>query len=664
MSSPTEKSKNKNGGNAPASPPLPLGSSATTDPLMPMPTPTNQNNNNNKAAYYKDPASLIDGSEVYPILLNDSSTGRYSPGGTNYGTDDSPPRRRSNYGRSKNDDHNTSSTSLASLPRLYTNNDNDESDVNLTHVFFGSIANLCSATLGAGVLALPYAFLSAGLVVGFILLLLSALATSLSIQILVKACAHYQIGTYEALVEHTCGKNLRTVTEVSIILFSGGCAVAYVIAVGDILEQSHMLLWNSRGYSMTLAWFLAMLPLSLLREMKSLQFASAVGIASIGTLVFAAFVHWMQDLETPMDDFRNSTNATLSFQDASISTRTLHATGNAASNPMDFLWPRHGIMSVVTACPIILFAFSCQVNVCAIYSELPDRICPDSDDDMDIDNDDHTNTPNSINGISSSVRINAAKEVFMRHVTWTAVGICSLLYGSISLIALSDLGSKVAPNILSSYEITGILRVACAAMAAAVIMAFPLNIFPARVTLEGIWENSVYCGGGNKRNGLLNQVQLLANGGVNAGDGDDDSNENNLTAGLLEVVDYVEYPPVPGAGDALESQESTVETSSIIIDKDWHPARHVFLTLLLAGMALALALVVPDISVVFGLLGGTTSSLLGFCVPGMLGLQLSRDTDDPSLKPVSWTLLIGGLVVGVLTTGVTLYHQFAGGFWC
>jgi amino acid permease len=106
---------------------------------------------------------------------------------------------------------------------------------------------------------------------------------------------------------------------------------------------------------------------------------------------------------------------------------------------------------------------------------------------------------------------------------------------------------------------------------------------------------------------------------------------------------------------SLESQE-TVEPSSV--DEDWHPIRHVFLTLLLAGMALALALVVPDISVVFGLLGGTTSSMLGFCIPGMLGLKLSRDTDDASLRPISWTLLIGGLVVGLLTTGVTIYQIF------
>jgi len=61
--------------------------------------------------------------------------------------------------------------------------------------FFGSVANLCSATLGAGVLSLPFAFYQAGIIVGVILLLLSALATALSVQLLVKACEFYQLYT-------------------------------------------------------------------------------------------------------------------------------------------------------------------------------------------------------------------------------------------------------------------------------------------------------------------------------------------------------------------------------------------------------------------------------------------------------------------------------------
>jgi hypothetical protein len=53
---------------------------------------------------------------------------------------------------------------------------------------------------------------------------------------------------------------------------------------------------------------------------------------------------------------------------------------------------------------------------------------------------------------------------------------------------------------------------------------------------------------------------------------------------------------------------------------------------------------------------------LGFCVPGLLGIQLSQN-DRANGRPhrygllfTSWALLIGGVIVGVLTTGVTIYN--------
>lgn len=85
--------------------------------------------------------------------------------------------------------------------------------------------------------------------------------------------------------------------------------------------------------------------------------------------------------------------------------------------------------------------------------------------------------------------------------------------------------------------------------------------------------------------------------------------------------------------------------------EEFHCAQHTSLTLLLAGMALGLALVVPNISVVFGLLGGTTSSLLGFVVPGLLGLE--RDKKRIS----AWVLVIFGGLIGVLTTGATIHSM-------
>jgi amino acid permease len=81
---------------------------------------------------------------------------------------------------------------------------------------------LCSATLGAGILALPFAFYQSGLVCGVLLLLVSAWATSTSISLLVKACDVYRLPTYEKIVERVLGRRVRNVVEISILIFCCG----------------------------------------------------------------------------------------------------------------------------------------------------------------------------------------------------------------------------------------------------------------------------------------------------------------------------------------------------------------------------------------------------------------------------------------------------------
>jgi amino acid permease len=92
----------------------------------------------------------------------------------------------------------------------------------LSQSFFGSVANLCSATLGAGILALPFAFYQAGFVFGSLLLIISAWATSTSINLLVQACDRYRLPTYEKIVERVLGRRARNVVEISILIFCCG----------------------------------------------------------------------------------------------------------------------------------------------------------------------------------------------------------------------------------------------------------------------------------------------------------------------------------------------------------------------------------------------------------------------------------------------------------
>lgn len=407
-----------------------------------------------------------------------------------------------------------------------------------------------------------------------------------------------------------------------------------MIAVGDIMERIVYMSASQRKLAMFTIWIASMLPLSCLRRMKSLQCASSVGMASMGTLLAAAIVHLVRPAQDKED-----------YEDLD-DTDVVVSIANMAS----LIRPAHGSwLSVLQACPIFFYAFSCQVNVAQIYEELP--------------------------GANGEDKIRK-----MGWVTWSAVGICGMLYASISIVTLMDFGKHVTPNILSSYDLDGagpLLHIAFLAMALAVVMAFPLNIFPARVSVIQMWEMKhggeppLLCGSQEEEtkrpllctieNGLNTNCTSLDDSTNISGDQEQRSSRPTLdynSNGEMPPREAMAYNPrfapldrrismMTDRGDGTSDRE--IEGEDV---PEFHAFQHTSITLLLAGLALGLALVVPNISIVFGLLGGTTSSLLGFIVPGLLGLQLDRASIS------AWILVVAGSTIGILTTSVTVYSTF------
>lgn len=375
--------------------------------------------------------------------------------------------------------------------------------------------------------------------------------------------------------------------------------MGYVIAVGDIMERVIPYMTNfQKQLAMSFVWLIAMVPLSCLKKMKSLECASSVGIISIGTLLVAAVVHLLRD-ETITHHYYYSS---MDYDDEVVF---------RAASLRSLLGPQGGSrLSVLKACPIFFYAFSCQVNVAQIFDELP----------------------------------GPEKIQTMKKVTTIGVLVCGLLYAGVSLVTLVDFGDAVQPNILSCYDLRAggqpLLHVAFLGMALAVVMAFPLNIFPARVSLIQMWEDQQ-----KKQQRRRSPTTTFTH---------DDEESSGVRRPLLsdEIRNRgLDYNSDDGGNDPLQSSTTTNDEHPTEDDNDFRFGRHAFVTLLLTGMALGLALVVPNISVVFGLLGGTTSSLLGFVVPGLLGLQLDKG------RIGAWVLVVCGSIIGILTTGVTVYSM-------
>lgn len=280
----------------------------------------------------------------------------------------------------------------------------------------GAISNLCSATLGAGALSLPFAFSLTGLIPGVFLLLLSGYLTIYSIDVIISSCVHTSLFKYEDVAVRLAGRSAGRALETSLLLFCFGTAVAYIVAVGDILDQFVRSIPNknedggwmsfySRDRVMILFWLLVMFPLSLQRHMEGLERFSSLGVLSIIFLVLAAVIHSIQHGEILAGNTDTSQN---SSSRVDIST---------------MLWP-DSFWDIVQAFPIIIFAFSCQVNVCAIFEEL-------NPGDAVLNCDDKT-----------------IKERMMKRITRYGITLCITLYLAIGIFGYLDFANETVSSFI------------------------------------------------------------------------------------------------------------------------------------------------------------------------------------------------------------------------
>mmetsp|Transcript_8640 Transcript_8640/g.23725 ORF Transcript_8640/g.23725 Transcript_8640/m.23725 type:complete len:471 (+) Transcript_8640:50-1462(+) len=304
----------------------------------------------------------------------------------------------------------------------------------------GSVFNLCAATLGAGALALPYTISQTGVALGATFLCVAAGATLLSIDLLVSAMETSGLPSYEALTFTLVGRRTAACVEGAIFAFCFGTCVAYLIALGDIAQvvlvdsgaiPPSSRIPSSRIQWMLVAWAFCLVPLSLPKTLVALQQASFLGTAALCCLVAAICAH---SATAPPGTNGSNPGAT-------------ELTANPAPRELT-------IAGLTTAMSTTMFAFTSQVNVPEVYNELPAK---------------------------STVR--------MRFVAASAIGTALVLYLVISIAAFSEFGTLTKEDVLANYDVIGgdgrdrAMQPAFAFISCTIMMAFPLNVFPARHTL-------------------------------------------------------------------------------------------------------------------------------------------------------------------------------------
>ena len=88
--------------------------------------------------------------------------------------------------------------------------------------------------------------------------------------------------------------------------------------------------------------------------------------------------------------------------------------------------------------------------------------------------------------------------------------------------------------------------------------------------------------------------------------------------------------------------------------------RHFLLTAAIVGLAMVLAMYLPNIQVVFGILGSTCSAFVCYIVPAMFVLKTEEGPWYGSNKIMPTILMIGGAITGIVCTAIIVYQTITG----
>lgn len=300
-----------------------------------------------------------------------------------------------------------------------------------------SIFNLTNATLGAGIVSVPFAMMSLGLGLGLLTILLLAIASTTATKALVTVLDYTSASSFESLANLAGGRNFSLFVQLILLLFNFGSAIGYLICIGDVFSViihayhveaiiPHYLQWIlARHFFVSIVTVILLLPLCLVDKLSKLRMTSLLGLVALELLVIVTFVLVFQKGVHPS---LGSFPYTKSF---------------VPSSPKG---PLRGV-------PLLVFAFSCHSNAPSIYNELENQ---------------------SYRRMAKVSRRSAITAL----ITYLVMGVSGFaIYGQ-------SLVPNVLFNFTSDLKHSVLLLIAFIGILIGVILSFPMNIFPCRTSVE------------------------------------------------------------------------------------------------------------------------------------------------------------------------------------
>lgn len=285
-----------------------------------------------------------------------------------------------------------------------------------------TIINLVNTVLGAGMLALPYAFRAQGVLLALFSLIFGAFTTGLGMIILGYASGFLPPGTASFFsVAKITQPSLAILFDVAIGLKCFGVCTSYLVIIGNLMP---MVTDFFNFHTSQLFWLVVatgiITPLSFKRSLESLKTASLIALSSVVYLVIIVVGHY---LKGDTVDQRGSISIVA---------------------PQDF-------QSVVSTTPIIVFAFTCAQNMFSAVNELNEK------------------------NMKSIIRVSVA-----------CVSVSVIVYITVGLTGYLSFGNNVTDNVISMYAQSVWSTLGRFAIVILVLFSYPIMSHPARTSIMSI----------------------------------------------------------------------------------------------------------------------------------------------------------------------------------
>ncbi|CCH59538.1 hypothetical protein TBLA_0B07210 [Henningerozyma blattae CBS 6284] len=486
-----------------------------------------------------------------------------------------------------------------------------------------SIINLTKTIVGAGMLAIPFAFRNDGILVGILLTLLAAITSGFGLFVLAK-CSKTLINPRNSSffqLTMIAFPNLSPLSDISMIVQCFGVGLSYIVLIGDLFPTIFNNYGSRNFYILTST--IVIVPLCLLKRLDHLKYSSIVGLFALSYLSFLIVFVFIKDIIL--------TNNLPPFERGSINWVSIY----------DF----NGLLSTFT---IIIFAYTGSMNLFTIINEL------------------------NYNDIDSI-------KIVINH----SIAISTIIFLIISIFGYLTFGTLTLGNIMLNYNYSNSLYIILGKLALGimVILTFPLLFHPLRIACNNIivWIILKYTGkklhttnvqtpiilriDDQENESLLNSTDSLEQFHQST-----TKSSTHTSSPLQNSSTYGSFHNdiEPNLENHLTTVYSRVSQESL---RDECPAlRFYTISAFLLISMFSIALNIKSFALVLSLVGATGSTSISFILPGLLGyILIGRDkisrceqlsTSDICYKRLSLVLMVFGILVMFLSLYTTLVFDY------